>query len=128
MGGISARIEQPYLEGTYNYVDIVISKDNLEAAGKIITTYDESDSYFRMHRSVVTHEIGHALSLGHTDGTDSDISYTTFTRNNKIHEKFKIYSTDQVGNIPLLMNSKYGAGSDSHTFVDRDHLRIKWGI
>lgn len=113
-----------YLEGTFNYVDIIIDKSHIDARRG---EFDQSDYLYQYHQSVVIHEIGHALSLGHTDGSDSNISYTSFTRANKIHEKFKLYSSDDVGNIPLMMNSGIGADSLTTTFVDRDHLRIKWG-
>ena len=124
MGGISVNMHEPYLDGTFNYVDVIIDKGKIENA---VGHHSQSDYSYKYHQSVVIHEIGHSLSLGHTDGTDSNITYTSFTRNNKIHEKFKLFSSDDIGNIPLLMNSKYGADALSHTFVDRDHLRIKWG-
>lgn len=123
-GGIAENDPYAYLDGTFNYVDIIIDKDNIDARRG---EFDQSDYLYQFHQSVVIHEIGHALSLGHTDGSDSNISYTSFTRANKIHEKFKLYSSDDVGNIPLMMNSGPGADSLTTTFVDRDHLRIKWG-
>ncbi|MBP3480006.1 MAG: hypothetical protein J6K66_00175 [Clostridia bacterium] len=125
-GGIAVNDQYAYLDGTFNYVDIVIDKGNIDN-NHSIGQYSQSNGNYQYHQSVVMHEIGHALSLGHTDGKDSSITYTSFTRSNKIHEKFKLYSSDDVGNIPLLMNGGIGADSMTTTFVDRDHLRIKWG-
>lgn len=123
-GGATVNDQYAYLDGTFNYVDIIIDKDNIDTRkGK----FDQSSYLYDYHQSVVIHEVGHALSLGHTDGSDSSIPYTSFTRSNKIHQKFKLYSSDDDGNIPLLMNSGKGADSLVTTFVDRDHLRIKWG-
>lgn len=91
---------------TVQYTDIYIYKQNLD-----------NDSYYgsnmTRHKANMSHEVGHALSLAHTNG-DNDFCHYPID-----------YTTEGVL-VRHIMN-KGSNISDYITTTDRDHLRIKWG-
>ena len=61
------------------------------------------------------HEVGHALSLGHTNHITPDNL-----------KQYRIDITTDNNHVDLIMNTGFGK-SINITTTDRDHLRIKWG-
>ena len=91
----------PYSSNTVSYTEILLYYKRLTS------DYDM--------KNTATHEVGHALSLGHTNDATLDelIPYRID------------YSTNNIL-VPLIMNQ--GSAKSSYiTTTDRDHLRIKWG-
>ena len=82
-----------------DYVEVQIFKQNIliSAASK--------------YKEVVMHEVGHALSLLHTNIKGNSIAITT----------------DGTKNVQHVMNTRYEIQPNSPSTTDRDHLRIKWG-
>ncbi len=97
---------EPFKSHTVQYTEIYIYKQNLD-----------NDSYYgsnmTRHRANMSHEVGHALSLAHTNGDNPFCHYPID------------YSTEGVL-VRHIMN-KGSNISDYITTTDRDHLRIKWG-
>ncbi len=91
---------------TVQYVDIYICKHNLD-----------NDAYYgtntTRHKANMSHEVGHALSLAHTNGDNKYCHYPID------------YTLD--GNLVRHIMNKGNKISDYITTTDRDHLRIKWG-
>lgn len=91
----------PYTNNTVYYSEIHIYYENVT-----------SDFWLK---ATMMHEVGHALSLGHT--------------NNVTPDSLKSYRVDYtIYNDPveLIMNTGFQK-SINITTTDRDHLRIKWG-
>ena len=103
-GGINGTdLPDSDFESTCDYAEVRIYKQNI---------IDNLNSNFA---HVVRHEIGHALSLKHTNDSSNSIARTEFAL---------------VDDVKLLMNKVNYIGnniSTTITTVDRDHLRIKWG-
>lgn len=103
-GGINGTdLPDSDFESTCDYAEVRIYKQNI------------IDSFNSNFAHVVRHEIGHALSLKHTNDASNSIARTYFS-----------FADD----VKLLMNKIKGTGSNvstTITTVDRDHLRIKWG-
>lgn len=90
-----------YSNNTVSYTEIHIYYENIT-----------SDYWVQATSS---HEVGHALSLGHTD--DATIN------------ELKNYRVDYTTNnslVHLIMNQGFAKSTNIST-TDRDHLRIKWG-
>ena len=96
------------LESEFDFAEVRTYRQN------IINKHPSTAStyYFKSNAS---HEVGHALSLYHTDDSSNSVAHT-------------IYQDKYTANpaVKLIMNSgDYLA--DSIKTTDRDHLRIKWG-
>lgn len=111
VGGENGRTATSY--ETYDYAEIWTYYDNIKnfydkkeniKYGFIIP---DIETYLKSNAS---HEIGHALSLIHTDLDPHRMDLSTETGNT----------------IPLIMNQNKILGG-SLNVVDRDHLRLKWG-
>ena len=109
MGGMSYNCTDPYAYQVVTYVDILLYPTNFSSP---INTTE--------FLKTTMHEVGHALSLGHTNGQDEGKTPNA-PANNSIAKTY-----DDLTNIYLIMNTSSGK-SNYITTVDRDHLRIKWG-
>ena len=99
-GGINGtELPDDDFDSRCDYVEVQIYKDN-------ITRYGASK-----YKEVVMHEVGHALSLLHTNIKGNSIAITI----------------DGTKNVNLVMNTNYKIQPNSPSTTDRDHLRIKWG-
>ena len=105
-----------YLSNTATYMEVVINRNN------IIEDYGTNNGY---SLAVIKHEIGHVLSLAHTDGSDSPSQFTNAPHGNAINTTY-----NGTQHNPLIMNTDglniaTGANCNIET-TDRDHLRIFW--
>ena len=109
MGGISYDCEDVYAYETVTYVDILLYPTSF-------TSPLNSTEFLK----TTMHEVGHALSLAHTNGQDQGATPNA-PANNSIAKTY-----DGLTDILLIMNT--GSGKSNYiTTTDRDHLRIKWG-
>ncbi len=102
----------PYAYGTVSYTEVVIYSENLKQGGAV----DMIDL-----EKTVKHEIGHVLSLAHTNGKDEGATP------NAPHGNRIDFTDPGKEKVYLIMNSGIGNTTTEITTTDRDHLRIKWG-
>lgn len=139
LGGMSYGFIDPYLQNTISYVDILLYPSNMD-----ISEYNNFDL-----RATTLHEVGHALSLAHTNGQDELSENYSAPKTNTIAktydyvdayaEAIRNATTDaqkkaakailldkSLDNIYLVMNNEPSI-SGTITQVDKNHLKIKWG-
>lgn len=113
MGGYDNYIEDNFTTNTVYYTEIHIYGDVIRNINSSSYTTNQ------FSKTITMHEVGHALSLAHTDGSN--------TSPNAVN--YDISQTSLNVYVPLLMNSgncPFTAFSQPST-TDRDHLRLKWG-
>ena len=91
----------PYSNNTVSYTEILIFYENIT-----------SDIWLK---ATMMHEVGHALSLGHTNTITPDSL-----------KSYRVDYTIYNDPVELIMNTG-SQKSINITTTDRDHLRIKWG-
>ena len=92
----------------YDFAEIRTYRQN------IISHYPTTANSYYL-KSNATHEVGHALSLSHTNDPGNSVAHTIYQNSN----------TDNPS-VKLIMNTGSNLATSIQT-TDRDHLRIKWG-
>ena len=124
LGGINYGYIDAYDYNIVTYTEILLFIDNMN-----LSQYND----FNL-RYTTLHEVGHALSLAHTNGVDEGKSANAPYGNTiaKTHNLLKTLNATekrniQLDNVYLVMNQSGAAIRGTISTTDRDHLRIKWG-